>query len=949
MKRFQLFAFSVLFLFSGIINAQYYNTGQDPSSIRWKQIQTSHFQVIYPGDFSAMAQKYAGLLEESYAKVSPLYPSCRVKVPVIIHNYSMESNGYVSWAPRRMELFPLPGEKNLPMDPAEQLTIHETTHVLQMSSLNSGLSRVLSVIFGEQAFALSAIMIPDWAFEGDAVYVETALTSSGRGRSNAFIQEARAMALAPEGKYHYDKLLLGSYKDFTPDHYVFGYLMMNQLRSQNPEAWRKTIKKIGSTLTDMDSGLKKNAGISEEDLYQEAFATAMEKWYSPDIPGKKYEVLNILDENDYKNHFCPYRIDSSRIISLKKSLSAPTAFVITDSENGSEHLLTTTGYIYPYIFSYSNGTVVWAELTPHPRWDNLDYSVIKILYLSDGIVKQLTSGTRYTAPDLSPDGKTIVAVSATTDFKYSLVFINAHDGHKTLEIKVPENLIIQRPEWSSDGKSVTVVTLSSDGEGIRTCHLQEENWEINKSEAAIDIIQARIISDTLFFLAQGNGSDNIYRLSPDNNISLVTESRFGISGFSVSGDEILISDYNSNGFNISPVMKTSIVVDSPEEFSALPDIAIPISTALKTSDTTDQVFISKPYRKAAHLFNFHSWFPFYVNMDDLLSDYAYVYPGVTLLSQNHLSTLTSTVGYEYSNNGHFFHSSLKWYGWFPVIGADITFGGRQTISKPREASEQPSDISSGMNLSLSVSQPLYFANGKFSQLIMPAIYINYQNDYTYLNASQGFDEGLVKTTGRLYFSNIFMYAYRDIYPRWGQIIDMSYTNAPWDKDICGELKYVRGNIFLPGIVRNHSLVLKAGYEVQTPYKIHRYYNLNPYPRGLNEEMVSDRLFSFSADYTMPIFYPDFSMGRFLYLKRVRGSLFYDMSTAFNLQHPGGSSYNRTDLSSTGSELLIDFFLFRLPIEISAGARGGYFISENRWFAGPALSMNIYGTTLGRNR
>src|SRR5512136_1284050 len=104
--------------------AQYYETGQDPASLKWLQIKTPHFRVIYPDNFNAEAVRYARFLEEAYDTLSVLYPYGKTCIPVIIHNYSMESNGYVTWAPRRMELFPLPGQENMPADPAELLSVH---------------------------------------------------------------------------------------------------------------------------------------------------------------------------------------------------------------------------------------------------------------------------------------------------------------------------------------------------------------------------------------------------------------------------------------------------------------------------------------------------------------------------------------------------------------------------------------------------------------------------------------------------------------------------------------------------------------------------------------------------------------------------------------------------------------------------------------------------------
>ncbi|MCK7535212.1 MAG: hypothetical protein MZV63_31615 [Marinilabiliales bacterium] len=51
------------------------------------------------------------------------------------------------------------------------------------------------------------------------------------------------------------------------------------------------------------------------------------------------------------------------------------------------------------------------------------------------------------------------------------------------------------------------------------------------------------------------------------------------------------------------------------------------------------------------------------------------------MSQNHLSTLISKVGYEYSDGRHYLHSGMKWSGWHPVIDADMTYGGDQVVIK----------------------------------------------------------------------------------------------------------------------------------------------------------------------------------------------------------------------------------------------------------------------------
>ncbi len=938
------------------LRAQYYDTGQDPARLKWEQIRTAHFRVIYPLSFAAEAEKYAKILEESYLKVSTLYPDARTDIPVILHNYSMQSNGYVSWAPRRMELFPLPGQDNLPMDPAVQLAIHEATHVAQLSSLNTGFSRVMSVIAGEQIVGLNALMIPQWAFEGDAVYAETAFTASGRGRSNAFMQDARAIALGEPGMYGYDKMLSGSYRDYTPNHYVFGYLMMNRLRSRSQTAWRDAVTNVSRNsvaLNPVNQSLKRTTGLTKKRLYDVTFDSLQQEWQNEAgaVP-EEYTRLNTDRKNDYINHLMPHRIEDGRIVSIRTSLSDPPAFVITDGATGRDQVLTTTGYIYPYIFSYSGSYVVWSELHSDPRWNNLDYSVIKKMSISGGPVTQLTFRSRYTAPDLSPDGRTIVAVSTTPEFAYSIVFLDAVTGEKLMDLAIPDNTIIQRPAWSSDGRAVTVVTLSPDGEGIRTYFPTGKKWIVNKPESHTDIIQAEIHNDTLIYLAQGDGSDNIYRVAPDGTESRITHSRFGISGFSVSGSEIVFSDYSAAGFKISAVTSgTTVNTVVSQTLNIRPVVTEPEAVTEEMPPAESLILKSGPYRKALHLFNFHSWLPVYADLDEVQADPSSVRPGLTLMSQNHLSTLFTTLGYEYSNGQHYLHSQIEWRGWYPVIEAGVTYGGEQSVSKPSGITLQPSDRGPDMNFNTSIYIPLYFSHGKFRQLFMPAIYMNYRNRFVYITDNNAFDEGTVLLTGRFYFSNIFRTAYRDIYPRWGQVIDLRLTSAPWDRDIYSSLKYIRGTLYLPGLVRNHSLVLRGGYEDQSPSGILLHFNRNPYPRGYHS-LLSEKLFSLSADYTMPLFYPDLAAGSIFYLKRIRGSLFFDGATGTGtLEYANNNEFTEgsTDFGSFGGELLADFYLLRFPFEISGGVSGGYIPAQQKAFVEGVLSVNIYGTVLGRKR
>ncbi|MFN2313813.1 MAG: hypothetical protein ABR531_05110, partial [Bacteroidales bacterium] len=569
-----------------------------------------------------------------------------------------------------------------------------------------------------------------------------------------------------------------------------------------------------------------------------------------------------------------------------------------------------------------------------------------------GTIRQLTYRTRYTAPDLSPDGKTIVAVSTTPELRCSMVFLDAFTGEVLMDVVPPDNLILQRPAWTSDGQAVTVVTLSRDGEGLRTYRPTGKRWIINMPEGTTDIIQAEIHDKTLYYLAQGDGSDNIYRITDDTLVSRVTGSRFGIAGFSIAGDEILFSDYTADGFIIASENRG--VTAGPAGggvHGVLPAIAKMPTLQGPAEQPAPLNLASKPYRKAAHLFNFHSWFPLYADVDEIKTDPTAINPGVTLLSQNHLSTLISTLGYEFSEGNHYFHSGVKWSGWHPVIDVDLRYGGDPMVTRDTITRPLPDDLKADLQLNVSIYDQLWFAYGKFRQLVMPALYVSYRNRYTWLRDEGQYDKGVTLITGRLYFSNTFRTAYRDIFPRWGQVADIRLTAAPWDNDLYGRRKYARGTLYLPGLFRNHSLVVRAGYEDQAPSGRMLFNNSLPYPRGYEETIVSEKLFSLSADYTMPLFYPDLAAGSLFYLKRIRGSAFLDGSTGWKIYNYGTGRLDEgsTDFGSFGAELLADFYLLRFPFEISAGATAGYIPVQERSFINGTISVNIYGTVLGRDR
>ena len=158
-----------------------------------------------------------------------------------------------------MELYPTPEQNTIPLAPEQQLAIHELAHVFQMVSLNQGFSKGMSFLFGEQFTGIVSSLLPMWLLEGDAVFAESVLTESGRGRTPSFQKQIKALMVDNKKIYNYDKILNGSYKDFVPDNYESGYQMVTlALSRKDPQIWNKVLKFTADEPFTLESGQYKS-------------------------------------------------------------------------------------------------------------------------------------------------------------------------------------------------------------------------------------------------------------------------------------------------------------------------------------------------------------------------------------------------------------------------------------------------------------------------------------------------------------------------------------------------------------------------------------------------------------------------------------------------------------------------------------------------------------------
>jgi hypothetical protein len=158
--------------YSTDVFSQIFSAEQNPPSIKWLQINSTNFQIIYPTELEIEAQRMANTLEHVVGAVSKSLNTKPRKISILLQNQSLISNGFVQLAPRRSEFFTTSPQNIDFQDWLNSLAIHELRHVVQFDKLNPNLK---APFFEELALAIFGISLPPWFFEGDAVGIETAL------------------------------------------------------------------------------------------------------------------------------------------------------------------------------------------------------------------------------------------------------------------------------------------------------------------------------------------------------------------------------------------------------------------------------------------------------------------------------------------------------------------------------------------------------------------------------------------------------------------------------------------------------------------------------------------------------------------------------------------------------------------------------------------------------
>lgn len=948
------FTIILFILFSLSSSAQYFSTGQDPASLHWRQIKTKGFQLIYPEDFEKKGQYLANILEIVQHNEIKTLTAKVPRIPILIHSQSTTSNGLTVWAPKRIEFYSCSPQSTYPEEWLEQLAIHEYRHAVQVSKMKQGFTKVLSWILGEQATGgVLGLYIPSWFLEGDAVSTETALSNSGRGRTSEFENILRAQLLE-KGNYSYDKAVLGSYRTFVPDQYELGYpLVAHARKTYGPQIWNAALDRTARLpfmVVPFSSGIRKVTGLYKVKFYKKMLSDLTDQWRIQEKANiyTGFHRVSIQDDKNHPVYIHPVLLNDSIIISQKQSINDPDCIVKINRKTGKEKKLITIGTTQDQSISVVGNSIVWSEILPDPRWQNRDYSVIRIHDIQKGDTKNLTSRSRYFAPVISPDNKHIATIKIDPKNHCSIEILELPNGKIIKNFQVAKNALVLKPAWSSDGQMLVFVIMNEKGKSIAGLNIFTGKLNYYTPFSFTEISSPVFYrSSYIFYTADYSGIENIYAVDTiSGKIFQVTSSRFYSKDPCLSADfkTIIYSDYASGGLNIVetnidpsrwiPIEKitdNSIKLYDPliqqEQANVQDSVNLRRIYKMFQSDSCDlekdtikgKIFTSKKYNKFLHLLNPHSWEPFTASVDNLT-----VNPGVSILSQNILGSMFVNAGWEYNTNestGKVF-ANLSYKALYPVFDLGFSIGNRAAyyhIAKNESARFTWQE----MNLSLHTSIPWNFSQGKYIRFLTPSFGTSIIDITHNKSTPNQLTTGLITSIDyQLSFSQYLQSSAKDMFPRLGQTLNLNFRNTPFPGNQLGDIFAIQTNLYFPGIFKHQGIWAYGAYQ-SYHYKydiLYSYASIINFPRGYNG-MMDEQVLSASLNYKLPLFYPDLNIGSILYLKRFKLNLFFDWGQ-------GWTRKQVTIYQSTGAEVTTDLHLLRFLYPLDLGIRATYFPFAN---------------------
>lgn len=883
---------------------------QDPPTIRWKQLESSHYQIIFPEEISPGAKRIANQLEFYHNRTGESMGGHHEGIPIVLRNRSAVSNAYVTLAPWKSEWhhIPLPLKEMGSMEWYELLAIHEGRHMFQFGQMNRRINRLFRILGGEQMQGIAnALMVPRWFWEGDAVVSETLLSESGRGRQPYFSREIRALLL-DNIRVSYRKALHGSFRDEYPNHYYYGYLMASHAnRKYGPDTFPRILDEtmkwpfMKNPFFPFSAAANKVTGRSAAQLFEDSMSEFTNAWQDQiehtDLTS--LTVLSPVTHTGRTDYLFPGYDGDGRLYAVKRGLAEATSLV-KFGPDGTEHLITQLpNMVEEYGIHIGGALAVWNEIQPDRRWTKQSWSNIVVYDLKRAERRQLTEKVRYFTPALSRDGSRIAAVEFTENRRCFLVILDSGSGTVLKRFPFPENTTVMHPRWSADGKEIVYTSHRFSGRAITVVDVSTGEETAVKTEAWEEVFRPFFFGDYVITESPHSGLDNLHAIHRwTGQRYQITSVRVAASNATVSpdGQELVFNDYTRKGDRIVTI-PLDVSSWTPLDSVKVRTDEILLDLVTQTSHAEppqgEEHYQIEDFNHLASFFNFHSW-EIFPDADE---------PSLSIYSDNILGTASLLARTTYNRNEQRYFSEVRggYQGRYPILSGGFGWGERvkpDTVDVPvGRADTARSHITHlWAEKSFDVRVTLPIVNRRvgvkrealnLSTTLQKTQTSQHDVAFTWPErddlpdttlANPAADGTIFPITLEMNYAILKEGAPRDVRPRRRGEVDVAVTQTPFRSDFKGSRTYLGATLYLSGLFRHDALRLSGAVERKRddgyPFR-----SLVEMPLGY-DYVFHENVTSLKGSYRAPLLYPDggldmiplFGRLRFGYVKRVSADL-----------------------------------------------------------------------------
>ncbi len=893
---------SILIINSLLSYCQIFDNEQANPKVKWMQINTEKFRLIFPEKFSPTAPRVANNLENQLIEASYDLNRKTKKIDVILQENNLDQNGFVQLAPRKSELYSTPSGIPSNQTWLTNLSLHEMRHVAQFDNLTGKIKKP----YGQQlALALFALNLPSWYFEGDAVLQETLFSNGGRGRLPSWQMPIRAN-IQSNLNYNFNKYVHGSYKDLVPSYYTIGYFMSSELYQKNNEINRQVFEEMNGKLLrifNFKRTIKKFHGSTPSQLFDQTMLNLKMNW---EVKPENIYPNRILLNDKYPTDYILPQVQNGEIFAIQKGPQHVNRIVTINKNNptNSREIIKVGAQIMPY-FDIKKHLIVWDEYRRNPRYSKETFNVINIYNLETKTKNTIPHNTRYYTPTLSPDLQNIACIEVDESNNSYLILLDLLTKKKIKSIEIPHEIHIQQPQFDPTGLKIVAIGVNEKGTNLLEIDLKTEQITELLSWGNQQIERPIYHKNDIIYKSNAGQKDDIFILK-NGKTKRITNVEFGAFNPFLHNDTLYFNDYTTKG------LKINFINFRDSEFEKTNNK--PIQTLyssqnnFKTNDNfptvtgKDSIYKIEKYNALAHTINFHS---ISLSGNDF-ENFDNLKPGIFILSNDVLNTTQVKLGFEYDTNikKTTYSASISYQKYYPKI--TLGYQNKGLIGRAAVSNNKDSILQFDYRENLftaDIQIPFVYYRGNDILNYGVNLGTSYQHRYDMTLPLKNFNTDIAFPLNyQIYFHKNARRSRMDIFPKWGQNISFVYRHLPFEKQIQGTSWALRTSFYFPGIVTNHGIQLRYSMQHNTG-RFQSTYSI-PLINGIAYIPYKTIKNTLLIDYRLPLAYPDWSLGQIAYLKRIYAGL---AANYLNIQE------TKIKPQSVTASLFFDFNAFKYTL------------------------------------